>query len=281
MNQNNAHQLLFPLSADDPRSAKQGQSKATPLKQKALEGFLAAHSSMVCEVQRKYPSAGPYCFIETNAGSGWNESVQVEGSPLIALRALSRRPGLRHECWFIEKDASSAESLRDRIDCCRCEWRRHGVICADHAIALPGLLPLIPRGALGLVYADPNKPSDTPTEAMRTFFASPRTSRIDALVNINAHAVRRIVAGQRKGGNPGNYEDLRGMMRRIGKRYWWIRDTVTSPGSRWTFLYGANYPHIKIRGLGRVGLKLFPVDSEVGAEMLACLMGEDFAMGKS
>jgi three-Cys-motif partner protein len=228
---------------------------------------------MVCEIQRRYQWAGPYCYIETNAGSGWNETVQVDGSPLIALRELDERRQLRHHSWFIEKHAPSAEELQRRLDGLGALGQNSRVICGDHVIALPTLLENLPPKAFGLVYADPNKPSETPVEAMRTFLSCPKASMVDVLINVNALALKRVVAAQRKG-NPGNYEDLAGVMRRIPKRHWWIREPVDAPGSKWTFLFGSNTDKIKIKGLGRVGLPLFRVESRDGQRILEKLMGE-------
>jgi len=245
-------------------SCLQGQSKATRPKQEALAGFLMPHARIVQVIQSKHSWAGPYCYIETNAGSGWNDEVECLGSPLVALNQLIQCDHLKYQCTFIEKSQSSVALLNERVpdDCL--------VLNADHATALPGLE--LPRNAFGLVYADPNALKDAPFEAMRAFFSRPEAQRIDALININAHTVYRVIAAQ-NAGNLTNYYDLSGIMRRVGKRHWWIRQPFNTAGNKWTFLFGSNNPKLNIKGLGSVNLPLFSCDSRQGTEILASLTG--------
>ncbi len=246
------------------KSCLQGQSDATRPKQKALAAFLGAHARIVQVIQSKHDWAGPYCYIETNAGSGWNEKADCIGSPLVATEQFSQCQGLSYQCTFIEKHRESAELLDERL-------ADDGfVVNGDHATALPSLS--LPRNAFGLVYADPNALKDAPFTAMGAFFKKPEAQRIDALINVNAHAVYRVVAGQ-KAGNPGTYYDLPGIMRQVGKRHWWIRQPFSTPGNKWTFLFGSNNPKLNIKGLGSVNLPLFSCDSKQGAEILASLTG--------
>jgi hypothetical protein len=246
----------------------QGQSDATKPKQEALGSFISAHSSIVSAIQEKYSWAGPYLYVETNAGSGWNDDVGCNGSPIVAMQALSDQPWLKYECAFIERRTEAADSLAQLL-------AAHGYkarVChQDHAIALPSLA--VPRNAFGLVYADPNALKDAPVEALRAFFTQATTARIDVLINLDAHARRRVVEAQRKGGNAGSYDDLAGLMRRIPKQHWWIRQPFIKAGAKWTFLFGSNTPQLKIKGLGSVDLPMFPVASPTGSQILAELMG--------
>lgn len=251
-------------------AARQGQSKATPAKQALLAGFISAHTNAAQAIQQKHAWAGPYCYIETNAGSGWNDDVDVIGSPLVALRALQARNELRYQCTFIEKHKPSAELLAKRIEAEGGDASM--VINGDHCKVLPEIE--IPDAAFGLVYADPNKLTDSPEEALRTFYSKKSTSRLDLLFNLDAHMRRRVVAGQKKAGTPGSYDDLRRLMRRVGKSYWWIREPYVCAGAKWTFLFGSNYPDLKIKGLGKTDLPLFPVEGRQGQRILADLMGE-------
>ena len=246
----------------------QGQSDATRPKQEALSSFISAHSKIVEVIQGKYPSAGPYVYIETNAGSGWNDEVDCIGSPLVALEALGKHPELKYKATFIERKNDSAAELLNTM-----AFYGHTaeVINKDHAIALPSIR--VPPGSFGLVYADPNALKDAPVEALKTFFTQAAASRIDVLFNLDAHMLRRVVEGQRKGGNPGNYDDLAGLMRNIPKKDWWIRQPFVSAGSKWIFLFGSNTPKLNIKGLGKVDLPMFPVASPTGSQILAELMG--------
>lgn len=248
----------------------QGQSKATYAKQETLAAFISAHSNAVEVIQQKHAWAGPYCYIETNAGCGWNDKVGVTGSPLIALKALQGRSKLKYQCTFIEKHSPSAERLT------QCIVNEGGdksmVINGDHCMVLPDVL--IPDASFGLVYADPNALTDSPEEALRTFFSKNSTSKIDLLFNLDAHMRRRVIAGQEKAGTPGNYDDLRRLMRRIGKRHWWIREPFVCAGAKWTFLFGSNNAQIKIKGLGKTELPMFQVESWQGKRIVAELMGE-------
>ena len=249
----------------------QGQSEATKPKQQALGSFISAHSKIVEVIQEKHSEwAGPYVYIETNAGSGWNDNVDCIGSPLVALDALGKHSELKYQATFIERSVDSANSLENRI---ALRGHKAEVINKDHAIALPSIR--VPRGSFGLVYADPNALKDAPVEALKTFFKQTTASKIDVLINLDAHMRRRVVEGQRKGGNAGNYDDLAGLMRAIPKEHWWIRQPFVSAGAKWTFLFGSNTPRLNIKGLGKVDLPMFPVASPTGSQIVAELMGVD------
>lgn len=242
----------------------QGQSKATRPKQEALAAFITAHARIVEVIQSKHQWAGAYCYVETNAGSGWNDKADCLGSPLVAIEQLRQCSQLNYRCTFIEKHRRSAAALADRIE------GIGAVINADHTIALPSLE--VPQKAFGLVYADPNALKDAPFEAMRTFFARKDTQLIDALINVNAHTVHRVVASQ-KAGTPGGYYDLPGIMRRVGKQHWWIRRPFVTPGNKWTFLFGSNNSNLNIKRLGSVDLPLFRIESPEGKSILESLTG--------
>lgn len=246
----------------------QGQSEATKPKQEALGAFISAHSKIVEVIQAKHSWAGSYFYIETNAGSGWNEKVDCVGSPLVVSDVLSKRLSLKHDSIYIERNTESAAKLKTNLAFCRYNAK---VVNEDHAIALPAIC--VPPGSFGLVYADPNALRDAPVEALRTFFSKPSTSKIDVLINMDAHQRMRVVAGQRKGGNPGNYDDLAGLMRRIPKKHWWIRSPFVCSGSKWTFLFGSNTSKLNIKGLGKGELAMFPVESPCGRQILSELMG--------
>jgi hypothetical protein len=190
------------------------------------------------------------------------------GSPLAAVERFAELSQLRYQCTFIEKSRDSADALEQRMR----NAQSCSVVCDDHAIALPGLP--VPSKAYGLVYADPNALKDAPYEAMRAFFSRPdgSTKMIDALININAHMVHRVVAGQ-KAGTPGAWQDLNGIMRRVGKQYWWIRQPFITAGNKWTFLFGSNTPNLNIKGLGAVDLPMFRIDSREGKQILDGLTG--------
>lgn len=225
-------------------------------------------------IQAKHSWAGPYVYIETNAGSGWNEEVDCIGSPLVASEIFKSRPKLKFTSVFIERNPESAAKLRVNL---AAHGFKANVINEDHSISLPALC--VPSGSFGLAYADPNALRDAPIEALRTFFNQPSTSKIDVLINMDAHQRKRVVAGQRKGGNPGNYDDLAGLMRRIPKKHWWIRQPFYCSGSQWTFLFGSNTAKVNIKGLGGTDLPMFPVEKPMGRSILRELMGGD-CLGK-
>ena len=149
------------------------------------------------------------------------------------------------------------------------------IVNFDNACALPQIW--LPKHSYGLVYADPNALKDSPEEALRAFFQNFNASRLDLLFNLDGHMRRRVIASQNKGYCSG-YNDVRSLMRRVGKKYWWIRDPVsgTGAGSSWVFLFGANYQDLKIKSLKQCGLSMHGVESPKGGEVLARLMGDSF-----
>lgn len=299
----------------------QGQSIATAIKQRALVSFLNAHWSIVREIYKK-GKCSQYIYIETNAGSGYNDLVDCDGSPIIALRCFSQTTDMPWSCVFIEKSGDSCLELAHHCstlldssvllvsDSTHRDFRwlsaqvgclqrvemigatpdelggtmahviAQGLPCVivnfDNCHALPSVSRL-PRKSYGLVYADPNALKDSPEEAMRTFFRSPTACRLDLLFNLDGHMRRRVIAAQEKGYCSG-YNDTRSMMKRVNKKHWWVRDPVSgnSNGSQWVFLFGANYPDLKIRALKESGLSMYKIDSDKGKEVFARIMGENF-----
>lgn len=246
----------------------QGQSSATWHKQIALRDFLLAHTAIVAMLQQT-KGAGPYCYLETNAGSGWNELVNCEGSPVIATQVLDERKqhqGLDARVVFMEKDAVSALKLVQRLDQYA---NRLQIFNGDHRELIPTMR--LPRNAYGLIYADPNALTDSPERVLYEVFKRKDTSRIDVLFNLNTHIRRRVISGQ-QAGNPGDYDSLEQLMEKMGKAHWWVRRPVGARNNRWTFLFGSNHPGFKLGGGGQSGLHFYPARSPEGQEILIDLM---------
>lgn len=150
------------------------------------------------------------------------------------------------------------------------------IVNFDNCHALPSVSRL-PQNSYGLVYADPNALKDSPEEAMKTFFSAHQARRLDLLFNLDGHMRRRVIAAQDKGYCSG-YNDTRSMMKRAKKDHWWVRDPVSGngAGSQWVFLFGANYPNLKIKTLKDAGLSMHKLESEKGQEVFARIMGENF-----
>lgn len=230
----------------------QGQSEFTEGKQASLRRILGQHMSICENIYKKgYRGVDPcYHYFDIYAGCGWNEEVDVEGSPIVFVGQAGTRD-LIYRGYFIERDPVAALRLSQMIE----DNPMVEVYQDDNAERLPPLLDTIDskRKTFGLIYADPNGMPcfDVLADASR----HPACERIDILIYASATTIKRVRKAYDR-------EDLASCMSRIAKRKWLIQEPRGH--QQWTFLLGTNYDGYN----SYRGIQLFGMETARGKEIL-------------
>lgn len=201
----------------------QGQSNITHIKQRDYQEFLRdlwfkwATNALR---QPYYPRT--LIYIDTNAGSGYNETVECEGSPLVFLNEAKRR-GINYHAYLIEKDPALSAELTARVTSYNATS-----ICGDNKDVVPDILNEIPKNSLGLIYVDPNGIPDWQMIANAS-----QARYLDILIRFNSVALIR--------NHSNGHLPLSDYLPSIKKQYRYGKDYYHSDRWHWSFLLGMNY----------------------------------------
>jgi hypothetical protein len=219
----------------------QGQSDYTQLKQRRLETFLRFQMPMVKSIldRNSWPFQ-KYLYIDLNAGCGYNDIAECDGSPVITARA-AQELGLPIYGILFERDKAAAKKLDERMNEFRTDDAVWVVLNADHNERLPDLVASFHGGQaskaersqpqrFGLVYSDPNGAA-TPFSAYSLF--AKRLPKLDALMNVNATVRKRCRGASGSCGfNPEFCKPLDASLKAIQKKHCFI--TLPAGRSQWT-----------------------------------------------
>jgi hypothetical protein len=260
---------------DDPaKTSGQGQGNGTFDKERCIGSALSV-SAQVASVPKLH--GRPYWHLDCNAGSGWNETVDCPGSPLVFHHiAAERLHNMRVHSLFAEMNPALSAALERRFVDMPFRGVRE-IHAGDNAAAMESFVAAIRRSgdrakyAVGSVIIDPNgwfyrKPNceGAPIkEAIAFFQAFPR---IDVILNINARTYR-LMKGHPAGMYPGLLPPLE-IFAALNKRHWLVK--LTKPG-RDSFLLavGRNIKAGEHKGLG-----LHYADSEQGRAVIEEVEGK-------
>lgn len=196
-------------------------------------------------------SVAQYAFYhaDLNAGSGHNEKIDVEGSPINFLRAVERTRRENFYAFFIDHspDAIRALTMRPKIE----EYaRRVSIFQADNRELLPTVAAFIaarerrPNLAVGSIVIDPNGYSlGVPWDAARVFCAE--HTRIDLIMNLNVRTFqmeRGNVRLNRKGWEGREHILISQFPKHFSRPNWMITDVCSIKGDRWVQLVGRTMP---------------------------------------
>lgn len=252
--------------------SKQGQSLVTASKQRKFAAALLQGLSIAAKVC----PGQPFFHLDTNAGSGRNEEVGVDGSPLVAFEQADKAGHTDFRPMFVDINPAAAAALERRL-----RGRASIIFSGDNSEFLEWSARWIkasanPRYAIGAVLIDPNgwfyrnaKGEGAPVEAVRRF--AMEFPRIDVVMNLNVATYQRMKGINQKSGAP-VYASLIGpseLMSSLGKSHWAISDIESCGGDRFVVMVGRN---ISTSNLDRYGL--FKVDSERGREIILDIEGK-------
>lgn len=227
---------------------KQGEGVTTPYKQ---EGFAAVFAESLRISKAPSILSYPYWHLDLNAGSGFNEKSQCDGSPITFLKQaiLAQR---RTVAVFCDIEQQRLDQLKERISALKLPASiKAGIKCMDNVAFLDVAANYIascerkPEYSVGTLLSDPNGPKGT-LESVHAIarFASV-FKRIDVVLNINSRVLHTILAGC-KGKQKGfdKYLSIPEMTELINKRFWLIRNIPKRNAAMDTFLIlvGRNHP---------------------------------------
>lgn len=202
----------------------QGQSDITHFKQRDYTEFLRElWFRLAINALRRPHYPRTIIYIDTNAGSGYNEDVGCPGSPLIFLNEAERLH-VNYQAYLVEKDPALFGKLGERVKGCNAR-----AICGDNKEVVPDILSRIPKNSLGLIYVDPNGIPDWQMIAD----ASRRAEKLDILIRFNTMALIRNYSN--------GYLPLPDYLKIINKKCWYGKDYYHSDKWHWSFLLGMNY----------------------------------------
>jgi hypothetical protein len=237
----------------------QGQGSGTHVKER---GFGSAFSVSISLSSGVNAASYNYWHVDLNAGSGWNEQAQCDGSPIVFLNlAEQRRP--KYQAFFCDHNPNAAETL------CRRIGGRGYVFQCDNSEILPIVSQRIseceprPHYAVGSVVCDPNGyfGDAVPDAAIQVFaMAHPR---IDLIFNLNirtyrmglAHVLKAQTESRKNAWRSKTWPSPREFPARFHRRHWLISNVSRTRGDRFIILIGRNYRTDGSRAMGHHALE--------------------------
>lgn len=240
----------------------QGQSHGTEDK---VRGFMSVFKQNIAAVKGiTSRSTWPvmYFHFDLHGGSGWNEEVDVIGSPVLFAQ-LANIQGIRYVMHAAELDSHRAKSLGRMLRCDSSCFVRHGDNC-DLVAEIPYIIRSHgekPEYAYGTIVIDPNNPSGgVPYEGLSELFAE--CKRLDVIFNFPAGAMKRLRTSLSTTGGFSRIVRHPDMRQEWSKKYGQIRRPLTE--HQFTLLVFRNTPWND----GHRAIGLYDIDSREGRQLL-------------
>lgn len=232
-----------------PRST-QGQSLATIDKERCIGSAL----SLGMQVAASKLAGFPFWHFDANSGCGWNNEVDVPGSPLVFWNlAEARMPNMRVRAFFSEIEKPSILQLQERL-----RFSERAAACSyllpgDNAEGIEVFAQMVrdhdkPHFAVGSLIVDPNgyfyrskQGIGAPVDQVIAFTAE--FPRVDIILNLNTRQYRLQAAHK--------FPQLSvpEMFAVLNKKHWLVR--LTHHGTNEFLLaVGRNMPTGEHKGLG-------------------------------
>jgi hypothetical protein len=248
----------------------QGQSRATIDKERCIASAFAISMKIV---NGKFGHS-PFTFfhLDTNAGSGFNKDVNVEGSPIVFHRMADLYlPDMKREAFFCDVDEAAMRGLHSRLTD---DWNKRSYLFQrdneevvqmfDERIRLSRERP---EHVLGSVIVDPNgywyRSKDgigPPTKALIEF--TRRYPKIDIILNLNTRWHRLADGHDWYDGIP-----PRQVLASLNKKHWLIKRTQYG-GNEYLLAVGRNILTGDHRAVG-----FHHLDSEQGSTWMTIIEG--------
>lgn len=242
----------------------QGQSVATLDKERRIAACLSVTMKIA---DARFGARGfSYWHLDANSGSGWNETVNVPGSPLVFWQmARHRLLGLRPAPFFCDHDPAKMKTLHDRFSA-TADLPGSYLVPGDNEEAIEVFAECIrqaerPRYAVGSLLIDPNgyfyrnkDGEGAPVNAVRWFCRE--FPRIDLILNLNM----RTYEMQRAVGH--DVLPPRDLLASLGKQQWLV-GKANAGQSRFLLAIGRNMSTDDHRAIG-----LYDSESQSGRNIL-------------
>lgn len=211
----------------------QGQSRATIDKQRCLASALSIGLRIANSFAQKNPwSQFNFWHFDANAGSGWNQAVDVPGSPIVFhTMADEHLTKMRRAAFFCDINEKSLRELQFRLAAERNHIETSYLFHGDNTEALEVFGCRIaevenPRHAIGCIIVDPNgywykskEGVGAPTAAVRAFTGA--FPKIDIVLNLNTRWYRMARTHPWGSAIPSPRDVLAG----LNKKHWLIKRT--------------------------------------------------------
>jgi hypothetical protein len=258
--------------ASRARRGGQGQSAATIDKERRIAACLSVGMKIA---ESKFGRSGfAYWHLDANAGSGWNEEVNVPGSPLVFWQVANMYlNGLKPKAFFCDRDPQTMAELLARVG----SFPQSALLPGDNEEAIEVFAESIrqaenPRFAVGSLLIDPNgwfyrsrSGNGPPVNALGWFVRE--FPRIDLILNLYTRAYHL----QRKQGH--EVMAPADLLKHLGKEHWLV-GRVNVGQSRFLQAVGRNVAtgdHAKL-GLydarGDIGQHILRASTEIGQTAL-------------
>ena len=254
---------------------KQGQGASTIRKE---QGFRQLFCDSLRLASAPTISRYPFWHIDLNAGSGHNDLVGCDGSP-VAFGQEAMGAGRFYRSFLVDRDFESIASLRQTMVAVPMpDDSTRAFLACDNAEALPAIASRIrsqenPAYAVGLVLCDPNGWKGVPFDALAAFAAE--FPRIDIVLHLNCNLFRSVA-----GCKLSRHEHIREgfadwpspeeVVARLCRPNWLIRNVSRAAGHNFTTLLGRT----SSQGI-RQFADFFPLSSLTGRQILTTLRRVD------
>jgi three-Cys-motif partner protein len=229
----------------------QGQGSNTTRKESAFRGIFA----MNLAVQKKRRHL--YYHFDLNAGSGYNELANCDGSPIVFLNTALAAGVSTYRAHFVDSDDQAVRALLERITDERATVH-HGDN-AEFVRAIPRLIKHYGDDleyALGSILCDPNGTGIPIDELARL---SQQCPRLDIILNYGNRGWKRARGAHIESAQL-VLEDL---LSKLQKKYWHIQEPPINDPQEWMILIGRNFLMGDWQKMG-----IFNLDSPKGKEIL-------------
>lgn len=217
-----------------PITRNRGHSKATLDKAdgfKKIIGQLLQTVKVITNKPENHWASKTFQYIDANAGTGYNSEEDIEGSPVLFLKAADE-VDIPYKAYFIEIVQDNSAELSKVTK----QWRNHEIFTADNRVIIPTILEGVPKNCYGVLYSDPNGIPDF--EMLAEVSQHPSLSRVDILIRYAASSLKR---------NRHNIDSKKMLdyLAEINKKHWIVREMERGDGWQWTFLLGLNWDGLK------------------------------------
>lgn len=256
--------------------SNQGQSRATIDKQRCIASALSIGLQIADSFASKQ-AWGRFNFwhFDANAGCGWNNSVDVPGSPIVfhamADEYLSH---MQRQAFFCDINDAALHDLQNRLARNRSHLENSFLFHGDNEEALEVFAERIaacerkPEKAIGCVIVDPNqywnrnsKGEGPPVRSVQGF--SRRFPKIDLVLNLNTRLYK--LAKAHPWGN--SWPCPRDVLAGLNKKHWLVKRTQVG-GNEFLLAVGRNTETGDHRRIG-----LHKLESLDGEEIISRVAG--------
>lgn len=214
---------------------KQGQSENTEEKSRGFSSVFRQQAAVV--TASPYLKHSTYVHVDLHAGCGWNEEVDVIGSPLL-FQEIARQHRMTYRMFCCEIDRARCKQLGERL-----KTDHHSFPHCGHNEEMCEIVPdlmrhhgIEPSDAVGSILVDPNGFVDQiPWNGLQKLMKV--CGRLDVVFNFPGTAYTRNVGHS-------EYVHIDRLPELLNKKHWFVRKPLNV--HKFTLCVGRNTDKLKI-----------------------------------